>query len=94
MSSNSSNGSIKVLSLVFVSKNQLTGKLEYRTKLGSFSNASLRNVSPRKYPQIARNCYNLCLVKEKEQIVGYCIDAGHFDSLNVPISEIKAIKPE
>ena len=83
---------IKVLRLVFSFHTPEKG-VKHTTKLGTFTNISLRGKSQTKQAcnKLALNLYKNCLESEKSKLSGYCIDDDSFDTLNVPYEKIKPI---
>lgn len=81
---------LKVLRLVFASQDTL-GVHRY-TKLGTFSNCILHVVGSKAIAARAKLLFQNCLATEKDFVLGYCIDDGSFDTLNVPHEKVKQIQ--
>lgn len=73
---------LKVLRLVFASQD--TNGIHRYTKLGTFSNCILRVIGRKAVATRAKLLFTHCLENEKDFVLGYCIDDGTFDTLNVP----------
>ena len=77
----------KVLRLVFF-RTLRDGTIIHYTKLGTFTNCILHTAHKETQQKRALRLYNNCILEEKFTCVGYCIDDGTFNTLNIPQNKI------